>query len=208
MPIQPHLAFLVIVIIGTLATTAHSEPVDAYDVYGEPVAAAAAPTPHIAIATDPIGILSGTYAISGTYVASRRIGIRADITIQDEMVMAPGSGSWRASLNVPIYLDRALSGPYVEPGLALANRFMGYAAVGIGAIGGTGEGAMGGLGGVAYLAQHAQSVEPQIFVGWSWLYRSRLSIAGAIGATRHFATDGSGVSYAIPESYLRVGLAF
>jgi hypothetical protein len=198
----------VIVILGTLVTTAHSQPMESYDVYGEPLPAAPVASPRIAISTDPIGILSGTYALSGTYVAARRIGVRADITIQDDMPMAPGSGSWRASINVPIYLDRALSGPFVEPGLALANRFMGYVPVGIGVLGGTGEGAMGGLGSYGYLAQHAQSFEPQIFVGWSWLYRSRLSIAGAIGASRHFSTDGSGVSYAVPESYLRVGLAF
>jgi hypothetical protein len=208
MPIQPPFAFFVIVILGTLATAAYCQPEETYDVYGEPVRAAPAPAPSIAISTDPIGLLSGTYALSGTYVATRRLGVRADITIQDDMPMSPGSGSWRASLNVPIYLDRALSGPFVEPGLALANRFMGYGVVGIGTLGSVDGSSMGGALGYAYLPQHAQSIEPQIFVGWSWIYRSRLSIAGAIGASRHFSTDGSGVSYAVPESYLRVGLAF
>jgi hypothetical protein len=207
MPIQTDLAFLVIVALATLATTAHAQPMPLgiYDFEAERSAAPATDEPRIAISTDPIGILSGTYALSGTYVAARRIGIRADITIVEDMPMAPGSGSWRASVNVPIYLDRALSGPFVEPGLALAHRFMGYGAVGIGALG---QPDGSGLGGYAYLPQHAQSVEPQIFVGWSWIFRSRLQIAGAIGASRHFATDGSGVSYAVPESYLRVGLAF
>ena len=206
--LQPHLAFLVIVALATLATAAAAQPMETYDVYGEPVPTTAAqvPSPRIAISTDPIGLLSGRYALSGTYIASRRIGVRADITIDEDMPMAPGSGSWRASINVPMYLDHALSGPFVEPGLALANRFTGYDAVGIGVLGGT-DTSMG-LGGYGYYAQHTQSLEPQIFVGWSWLYRSRLHIAGAIGASRHVSIDGSGASYPVPESYLRVGLAF
>jgi hypothetical protein len=205
MIIHPPLAFLVIVALATLATTAHAQPMETVDAFGEPTTAAPLTGPRLAISTDPIGLISGTYALSGTYVALRHVGVRADITIQEDMPMAPGSGSWRASLNVPIYLDRPLSGPFVEPGVALANRFMGYGAVGIGALG---QPAPTGLGGLAYLPQHAQSIEPQIFVGWSWIYRSRLLIAGAIGASRHVSTDGSGVSYAVPESYLRIGLAF
>lgn len=207
--LQPHLAFLVIVALATLAASAVAQPMEphqAYDVYGEPVPAQAlSPSPRVAISTDPIGLVAGRYALSGTYVAARRIGVRADITIDEDMPMAPGSGSWRASINVPLYLDQALSGPFVEPGLALANRFTGYDAV---AIGGLAPGGSVGLVGYGYYAQHSQSFEPQIFVGWSWLYRSRLHIAGAIGASRHVATDGSGASYPVPESYLRVGLAF
>jgi hypothetical protein len=205
MPIQPHLAFLAIVAIATLATSAHAQQMETVDGFGEPTSAAVVPGPRLAISTDPIGLLSGRYALSGTYVAWRHVGVRADITIDEDMPMLPGSGSWRASVNVPIYLDRALSGPFVEPGLALANRFMGYDAVGLGGIGADGS---VGLVGYGYYAQHAHSIEPQIFVGWSLLYRSRLQIAGAIGASRHFSTDGSGVSYPVPESYLRIGLAF
>jgi hypothetical protein len=195
MPIQPHLAFIVVVILATLAT-AHAEPVQSLDEHS---------APRIAVSTDPIGLVSGRYALSGTYVASRRIGVRADITIDEDMPALPGSGSWRASINVPIYLDRALSGPFVEPGLALAHRYMGYEAVPLGGIAADGS---VGLVGYGYYAQHAQSVEPQIFVGYSLLYRSRVHIAGAIGASRHFSTDGSGASYPVPESYLRIGLAF
>ena len=100
---------------------------------------------------------------------------------------------------MPIYLDRPFHGPYVEPGLAFADRFVGY---------GQGIGVLGGGGSVSYYpAQHARSIEPQILVGWQWLFASRLHIAGAVGVARHFATDGSGASYSIPQSYVRIGLA-
>lgn len=204
--LQPHLAFLVIVALATLATSAAAQPMEPHDVNDEPAPAPpASVSPKIAISTDPIGLVAGTYALSGTYVPSRRVGVRADITIVEDMPMAPGSGSWRASINVPIYLDQALSGPFVEPGIALANRFTGGGAV---ALGGLAPDGSVGVVGYGYYAQHTQSLEPQIFVGWSLLYRSRLHIAGAIGASRRVSTDGSGASSPVPESYLRVGLAF
>jgi hypothetical protein len=204
MPIvHSHLAFVAITVIAL--GTAHADTIDPYStaVFDEPT------TPKLAVTTDPIGLITGTYALSGTYVVSNRVGIRADVAVTAEMAGLPDSGSWRASINVPIYLDRALQGPYLEPGLALANRFMGYSE-GIGVLGGGSTDGIGGVGQMStvYLPMHAQSFEPQIFVGWQWLYRSRMSIAGAIGASRHFATDGSGASFANPEMYLRVGLAF
>jgi len=162
------------------------------------------PQRRLAVATDPIGLVSGHYALSATYVVARRIGIRADVQILETQPGLIGTDGWRAGISAPIYLDRALHGPYIEPGLALTNRFMGYAA-GIGTLGSSG--AVGGASMTSWLPQHARSVEPQIFVGWQWLFGSGLHLAAAIGVSRHFATDGSGTSFSIPESYLRVGLA-
>jgi len=164
--------------------------------------------PQLAVATDPIGLLEGRYALSASYVATRRVALRTNIEIYEEQPLLPGSDGWKAAVSLPIYLDRPLRGPFVEPGLALVDRFMGYQTVGIGTLG---DGSSGGLGGVmqpvSYVALHARSFEPQIFVGWQWLFASRLHVAGAVGVSRHFATDGSGTSYSIPESYLRIGIA-
>jgi len=161
--------------------------------------------PRLAVATDPIGLFSGTYALSATYVA-RYVTLRGDVQVTEDLPGSPGSGDWRAAISVPLFLDRPLHGPFVEPGIALANRFMGYGP-GIGVLGGTTDSA--GLGGVmtTWQPEHARSIEPQIFVGWQWMFRTRFHIAGAVGVARHLATDGSGTSYAIPQSYLRVGLA-
>ncbi len=156
------------------------------------------PMPRLAVATDPIGLVTGSYALSATYVASRHAGIRADVSIFEDVPLLASTG-WRASLNVPIYLDRTLSGPYVEPGIAVAERL-----AGIGLLGGSADGSMAPYA----VPIHTRTIEPQIFVGWQWLYRSRLSIAGAIGAARQFLNDGSGTSHSVPQSYLRVGLAF
>lgn len=161
--------------------------------------------PRLAVATDPIGLFAGTYALSATYVA-RLVTLRGDVQITEDMPGLPGSGNWRAAISVPLYLDRPLHGPFVEPGIALADRFMGYSE-GVGVLGGTDPGLGGLMTTTIWTPQRARSIEPQIFVGWQWMFRSRFHIAGAVGVARHFATDGSGTSYSIPQSYLRVGVA-
>lgn len=157
--------------------------------------------PRLAVATDPIGLVSGRYALTATYVLTHRLALRADVQIIEDP-WAYSDSNWRAGISVPIYLDRPLHGPYLEPGLAIAERLVGYAAGMLG-----GGGAIGGLGGYTAMPLVERSIEPQIFVGWQWLFDSGLNLAAAIGVSRHFASDGSGTSTSIPESYLRVGIA-
>lgn len=198
MPIvHSHLA-VIAVLLFAIPGTGHADTMEPYSPPLFESAAANEPTPRLAVSTDPIGLLSGSYALSATYVASHHVGVRADVTIFEDVPLIASTG-WRASINAPIYLDRALSGPYVEPGVAVAERL-----AGIGLLGGSADGSMAPYA----VPIHTRTVEPQIFVGWQWLYRSRLSIAGAIGVARQFLNDGSGTSYSIPQSYLRVGLAF
>ncbi len=154
--------------------------------------------PRLAVGTDPMGLLGGRYALSAAYVTSRRAALRADIEIRDSEAAGTfnGIGGWRAGISVPLFLDRPLRGPYVEPGVAFAQRL-----VGIGVLGGTSTMAP------TVASMYERSIEPQIFVGWQWIFSSGLHMAGAIGVSRHFTSDGSGISYPIPESYLRVGIA-
>jgi hypothetical protein len=164
---------------------------------------------RLAVGTDPTGLLAGRYALSATYVVSRRAAIRGDIEIRDGEAAGSfnASGGWSAAISVPIFLDRPLHGPFIEPGLAYAQRLVAY---GFGSLGGVSGGALGGLSDTMAPSAYAiyeRSLEPQIFVGWQWMFGSGLHIAGAIGVSRHFTTDGSGTSYPIPESYLRVGIA-
>jgi hypothetical protein len=172
---------------------------------------------QLAVATDPIGLFSGKYALSATYVLTQRFALRADVQILEDQSGFGGSSGWRAAISVPIFLDRSLHGPYLEPGVALAERLVGYSTIGGGAgglgggtgLGEPGGGTLGGVGPTAYSAipMHERSIEPQIFVGWQWLFDSGLHLAAAVGVSRHFASDGSGTSTAIPESYVRVGIA-
>src|SRR4051812_35603552 len=93
--------------------------------------------PRLAVATDPIGLFAGRYALSASYVTSRWTALRAEVQVIEDTT-GWGNDGWRAALSLPLYLDRPLHGPYVEPGVALVDRVVGYAAVGgIGAIGDT-----------------------------------------------------------------------
>lgn len=159
--------------------------------------------PRLAVATDPIGLFAARYALSATFVRSRWVALRADVEVIDD-TSGFGAGGWRAALSFPLYLQRPLHGPYVEPGLALVDRVVGYAVTGggIGGLGGMGSGAI-----PAVVAMRERRAEPQIFVGWQWSFPSGLHLAAAVGVSRRFAPDGSGSSVAIPESYLRVGYA-
>lgn len=152
-------------------------------------------SPRLAVATDPVGLITGRYALSATYVASAHVSVRGDITVEQSDAMATRD-DWRVSVGLPLYLDRPLRGPFVEPGVALAHR-LAYA--GLGGIGGLG--AMSGLVGMTY----QDALEPQLVVGWQWLYGSRWHVAAAIGAARTPVAGGSHA--AIPLSYLRVGIA-
>lgn len=152
--------------------------------------------PKIAVATDPIALLYGTYTGSITKVATPHTAVRLDGQISEPSQSLIDSGGWRVSLSFPIYFDRALHGPFVEPGLVVANRLTGYDVQDMGALG------------PLYIAQHEQTVGPQIFVGWQWLFHSGLHLAAAIGASRNVPASGYGAAFPLPESYLRVGYAF
>ncbi len=167
--------------------------------------------PRLAVATDPIGLFAGRYALSTTYAVSSHVALRADMQITDVSTTPSSSEHWRAAFGVPVFLDRALHGPYVEPGLALAERLVSYAAIGgLGSLGGTtGTEGLGGYGARLYtpIPQYEQSIEPQVYVGWQWTFASGLTRAAAVGVAKHFATDGTLASIAVPLSYLRVGFA-
>lgn len=144
-----------------------------------------------AISTDPVGLVTGTYTLSIAQVLGAHTAVRVNAESSD-VHGVPDSQTWRASISAPIYLDRALHGPFIEPGVVVAHRLT--------AIGLTQAGEL-------YLTRD-RMVGPQIFVGWQWMLRSGLHIAGAIGASRNWSTSGSTISVPVRESYLRVGYAF
>lgn len=144
-----------------------------------------------AISTDPVGLVTGTYTLSVAWVLGERTAIRVNAESSD-VHGVPDSRTWSASISAPIYLDRALHGPFIEPGVVVAHRLT--------ALGLTQSGEL--------YATHDRMVGPQIFVGWQWMLRSGLHIAGAIGASRNWSTSRSTTSVPVRESYLRVGYAF
>lgn len=163
----------------------------------DPPAIAGEAAPHrVAFATDPIGLLAGTYALSATYAVSRRVALRANAQYASELPGLADSRTWQASISAPIYFDRAFHGPFLEPGLVVADRVMGYDIVP----------AAGDAMDPSYVALRFHTVGPHVFVGWQWTFRSGLHATYAIGASRNL-TAGSATWVPIAESYLRVGFA-
>ena len=181
---QSLLASIVVTIVITDAALSRAEPSPESEV-----------TPRLAVGTDPVGLVTGRYALSVAFVTSAHAAIRGDLTVEESNPIATRD-EWRASLGLPLYLDRPFQGPFVEPGVALAHQRV-YS--GIGVLGP--EPSMSTVIGLTY----RESIEPQVFVGWQWLGGARWHIAAAIGAARVSTGDGSHV--AIPQSYLRVGVA-
>lgn len=160
---------------------------------------------------DPVGLVSGRYAISAARRMSEHIAIRVDGQVIDGSNPIVTVHTWRTGITAPIYLDRAFHGPFIEPGVFVARR--------LSAFGLTQE--TDAMASVYAAYDHAAG--PQVFVGWQWLFRSGLTIAGAIGASQNWAGNDVpvgvlGVAVGGPsapwwirpatESYVRVGYAF
>jgi hypothetical protein len=141
--------------------------------------------PRLAVGIDPVGVMADDYALAATYSMSRVAAISASVDVSPL--------ERRAALSLPLFLDRAFHGPYVEPGIAVVDR----------------DPILGMIGGYSPMVlthdNMQRSIEPEMLVGWQWMFHDRVHIEGAVGVARHDL--GNGNVYAIPISYLRVGLA-
>lgn len=146
---------------------------------------------RFAIASDPIRWLASSYALSASVVVSDHVAIRADGQHSPYL--------WSASLGVPIYLDRALQGPFVEPGIGI-RRYANMGQLGVAVVGST-----AGIGMLGASSAYPRELGPQIMIGWQWMFRGGVHLAAAIGAARAGTSSGP---VAVPENYLRVGFAF
>lgn len=148
------------------------------------------------VAFDPIALVGRAYALSVAHAVTGNAALRGDIEYRPAADGYPMNESWRATIGVPLYLDHAFSGPFVEPGIiARRDDYMGY-------------GAVGALGAISeHPISPPVTLGIEALVGWQWSFHERYTIAGAVGASREWGPYG-GPPQVVGVSQLRVGLVF
>ncbi|MBA3454420.1 MAG: hypothetical protein H0T42_15115 [Deltaproteobacteria bacterium] len=161
--------------------------------------------PRTTISTDPIGIVSGTYALSITHKIAKRVALRADGSLAADVGQM--SGPQQVGIGAQVFLHSAGRGAYLEGGL-VARHEQTWAA-GVGYLGS--DQMTSGLGGSLGWypgTTHVVTFGPAVHVGWQHAFDSGMMIAAAIGATRTWASDPAGIQRVASTSYLRVGYAW
>jgi hypothetical protein len=150
----------------------------------------------ITVASDPVALVAGTYTLSAARAIGSRVAVRVDGEATPDL---PGFGgqTWRAGVSLPLYLERAFHGPFIEPGVVTGSYL-----TGLGLTEGTEDMPHG-----AVRAITERLSGPRVFVGWHWMFGSGLHVAAAVGASRSWP-GAREVPVRSRESYLRVGIAF
>lgn len=150
------------------------------------------------VATNPAGLFAGLYEVSAAHAITPRMALGASVT----SYVHGGDGFVVAALSAPIFLRRALSGPFVEPGVAMY---------------------------VSWQTNWTDPIDPGVMntrttsvddafaavgamVGWQWMSRAGLTVAVAAGAARRFPRadpESHGLFFdTLPAGYVRAGYAF
>ncbi len=145
--------------------------------------------------TNPIGWLVGFYGVSVAAAVTDNIVLRGNVELFDYDLFGHTTGH-ELAISAPLYLRRAFSGPFLEPGFVY-------------------QATMdtpwdlfddGDMTPVAHTY-----AGPEVLFGWHWTFDSGFNIAAALGVTRnlhHTSTDESSSDEPMPTGYLRVGMAF
>ncbi|MFT3699880.1 MAG: hypothetical protein QM831_42445 [Kofleriaceae bacterium] len=140
------------------------------------------------ISADPIAMMFGYYQFAGSYAVSQNVALSVQFSAWSR---DNGSSSGTEfAVSAPIYLKRAYSGPFVEPGLIIHTDSSSNDCYDCYADTST--------MGTSY-------VGPEMLVGWSWLFDSGLNMSFAIGASKRIDSNNSDPD---PAGYFRVGYAF
>jgi hypothetical protein len=138
------------------------------------------------VSTNPLGIILGSYGLSGSYALNERIALRGDINYY-----APVGSSTRGvelGIGAPIYFRKMYSGLFLEPGVI-------FRAVG-----------------AEYADEKNVVVGPHALVGYHWYWDSGLNVSAAVGVGRNWNTSSDKQRYGedeiFPSGYLRFGYAF
>lgn len=150
-------------------------------------------TKRVNLSSDVLGATSGRYGLTASVAVSERVAVTASVARIDTVAWLPIAGfdlgfqvkGWDASLSAPIYLSRAFSGVFVEPGVRVM----------------IGDDAMASQ---AYAG-------PMVLVGWHWTGDSGFNLAAAVGGSQDLVDDEEPVTSTLhPDlmGYVRVGYAF
>jgi len=168
-----------LVLAAALASsTAHAEP------------------PRLLVATDPIGLIQDSYALTASYALSDHVAARGEVQLQRDDLDSIELWHYRASL--PIFLDRTFHGPFVEPGVF---QMTGTASSWV----------LDGSGNPVPTSAQVKTFGPSMMVGWQWTFHDRYSIAAAFGGSKVWSSSSSPGVLGFgggPEWYVRVGWLF
>ncbi len=144
------------------------------------------------IATNPIGFLTGFYNISVSHAVHENVAVRFDANLFHNEDL----NGHELGIGLPIYLRRAYSGPFIEPGLVTRTLRDSYECW---------DGPC--------MDSAQTSAGPQMLIGWHWSFDSGLNMAIAAGALRNMNGDDDANDYDNDEDvefngYFRVGYAF
>ena len=149
------------------------------------------------ISTNPIGWLVGFYGVSVAGAVTENITLRGNVEFFDYEFLGHTTGH-ELAISAPIYLRRAFSGPFLEPGFV-------YQA--------TMDTPWDLFGDGDQMPVAHTYAGPEVLFGWHWTFDSGFNIAAALGVTRSMnTTSSSSDEYASDEpratGYLRIGYAF
>ena len=145
---------------------------------------------RVNLSTNPIGWMAGFYGVSASYAVSENVVIRGDVNVGKQFEHDDGI---EVGISAPIYLKRAYSGPFIEPGLLVQSWKDSYDYAYYGDSYGSSASTTG-------------RVLVEMLAGWHWTFDSGLNFALAAGASREINGDsGSDPHFA---GYFRVGYAF
>jgi hypothetical protein len=135
------------------------------------------------VSTNPLGMVLGSYGVSGSYALNANVAARADVSWYDPVGTNEGTGI-ELGLGAPIYFRKVYSGFFLEPGVLYRRLSQGDA--------------------------HDTKVGPQVLLGYHWMWDSGLNVALAFGAGRNFGADSSASTdeKLFATGYLRFGYAF
>jgi hypothetical protein len=137
---------------------------------------------------NPVGLTMGWYSASLSYKIHPNLVLRGDAEL-----IAPVDTEtlgFEVGVGAPIFLRRAYDGPFVEPGFALRK------------VDWTDEDGH---------ERHTEQYGPQVLLGYSWTWDSRLTASIALGGGRNLSDQGDGVDKASSNflnGYFRVGYSF
>ncbi|CAN5791298.1 hypothetical protein BH11MYX3_BH11MYX3_08140 [soil metagenome] len=149
------------------------------------------------ISTNPIGFLVGFYGLSVAGAITDNIVIRGNVELFDYEFFGRTTGH-ELAISAPLYLRRAFSGPFLEPGFIYQQ---------------TMDTPWDLFGDGDQMPVAHTYAGPEILFGWHWTFDSGLNFAAALGVTRSMNTTSSNSDEyqsdePMPTGYLRVGYAF
>lgn len=141
------------------------------------------------ISTDPLAWMVGMYQLSASYAITDNIVIRGDVDFGRTLQSDKGT---ELGVSMPIYLRRAYSGPFIEPGLVVRNDQQEYYAYD---------------SGTSTMSTDTH-VLAEMMIGWHWSFDSGLNLAVATGLARPLDSQSDNDDDVSFAGYFRVGYSF